>query len=230
MKQHLRIGGLIFSDMDQIDFTGPFEVLSRLRNSTFHVIAKTRQPIRDQKRLILTPEMTFGETPQLDVLLVPGGHGQEALMDDEETLSFIRSQFGGGAWLFSVCTGALTCGAAGLLKGVRATTHWRVLHLLPFFGAIPVDERVVRQDRIVSAGGVTAGIDGALYLASLLRGEAAAQEIQLMMQYATEPIFPSGHPRTAPVEILEAAKRLTNEITQRRQETAERISQKLNRR
>lgn len=224
---HLQIGGLIFPDVDQIDFTGPFEVLSRLSDSTFHVIAKDREPVRDMKGLVLTPEKRLAESPRLDVLLVPGGYGQEALMEDEETLGFLRSQAEGGAWVLSVCTGALICGAAGLLKGVRATTHWRVLHLLAWFGAIAVDKRVVRDGRIISAGGVTAGIDGALYLASLLRGDMPAQEIQLAMQYAPEPLFNSGHPRTAPSEIVEAAKRSTDAITQRRQQTAERISRKL---
>lgn len=225
--QHLAIGGFVFPDMDQIDFTGPFEVLSRLPNSTFHTLSADGKPIRDQRGLILTPEKSFAEAPRLDVLLVPGGPGQESLMDDEATLSLIRSQYSNGAWLLSVCTGALICGAAGLLKGVRATTHWRALHLLPFFGAIPVEERVVQDDRIISAAGVTAGIDGALYLASLLRGEPTAQQIQLGMEYAPQPLFNSGHPSTAPAEVLSAAKRATESLTQRREATAQRIAQKL---
>lgn len=120
---HLQIGAMIYQRMDQCDFTGPFEVLSLLPDSTFHVIAKTRDPVRDGRGLILTPEESFGEAPQLDVLVVPGGHGQEALMDDEQSLSFVRRQAEGAKYVLSVCTGALICGAAGLLRGRRATTH-----------------------------------------------------------------------------------------------------------
>lgn len=213
--------------MDQIDFTGPFEVLSRLPDSTFHVVAKSRAPVRDTRGLLLTPEKALSEAPRLDLLLVPGGYGQEELMDDSEVLSFIRGQAEQGAYLLSVCTGALLCGAAGLLRGVRATTHWRALHLLSSFGAIPMKDRVVEDGRLFTAGGVTAGIDAALRVAAVLRGDDVAQQIQLYMQYAPEPPFDSGTPDRAPAPILHAAEESSAEITARREATAARFRSRL---
>jgi cyclohexyl-isocyanide hydratase len=140
---HLHIGSLLFEGVDQIDLTGPFEVLSRIPNSTYRIYGKTAAPVRDLKGLRLTPDASLADAPPLDVLHVPGGFGQEALMEDTEVLDWIRRQATGACRIFSVCTGALLCGAAGLLKGRRATTHWASFHLLPLFGAIPVDERVV---------------------------------------------------------------------------------------
>jgi cyclohexyl-isocyanide hydratase len=199
---HLTIGCLIFPRMDQIDFTGPFEVLSRIPNSTIHVIAKTKSPVRDIQGLILTPEMTIAEAPEFDVLLVPGGYGQQELMNDEEVLSVIRNHFAAGRLLFSVCTGALLCGAAGVLRGRQATTHWAAWNLLRYYGAKPVRSRVVLDGNLVTAAGVTAGLDAALVVASLLGGEVLAQEIQLSIQYAPNPVFHSGTPDTAPAEVL----------------------------
>jgi cyclohexyl-isocyanide hydratase len=227
VAEHLRIGAVIFPEMDQIDFTGPFEVLSRLPDSTFHVLWKEKRPLRDLKGLILTPEMTFAEAPPLDVLIVPGGHGQQALMEDEAVLGFLRRQAAQARYVFSVCTGALLSGAAGLLKGVRATTHWSAFQLLPYFGAIPVDARVVVDGKMISAAGVTAGIDGALRLAALLRGEAAAQRIQLNIQYAPEPPFNSGTPATAPPAVLAAERESGGALTEQRRLTACRIAAKL---
>jgi len=224
---HLHIGALIFPRMDQIDFTGPFEVLSRVPDSTFHVIGRDSNPIRDCNGLILTPEETLSEAPQLDVLVVPGGYGQQELMDDEIVLSFIRTQTAGAKYVFSVCTGALICGAAGLLRGVRSTTHWASFDLLPYFGAIPVDSRVVVDGRHVSAAGVTAGIDGALTVAALLRGDAVAQKIQLMIEYAPDPAFDSGTPKTAPAEVLNAAREEGREMLAARLETAIRVARRL---
>src|SRR5499427_5785633 len=224
---HLHIGSLLFEGVDQIDLTGPFEVLSRIPNATYRVYGKTMAPIRDVKGLRLTPDAILVDAPPLDVLHVPGGHGQEALMDDAEVLNWIRRQASGACSIFSVCTGALICGAAGLLKGRRATTHWASFHLLPYFGAIPVNERVVVDGAWVFAAGVTAGIDGALRLAAELRGEAAAQAIQLHMVYAPEPPFDSGTPETAPPAILEQARRSLRSLTMQHEQTARRIAAKL---
>ena len=163
---HLTIGALIFPRMDQIDFTGPFEVLSRIPDSIIHVIAKTKSQVCDIQGLILTPEMSIAEAPEFDVLLVPGGYGQQQLMDDEEVLSLIRSHFATGRLVFSVCTGALLCGAAGVLRGRQATTHWSAWNLLPYYGAIPVRSRVVVDGNLVTAAGATAGLDAALVVAS----------------------------------------------------------------
>ena len=224
---HLQIGSLLFEGVDQIDLTGPFEVLSRLPNSTYRVYGKTAETVRDLKGLRLTPDATLAEAPALDVLHVPGGFGQEALMEDAEVLGWIRRQATGARSVFSVCTGALLCGAAGLLKGRRATTHWASFHLLPFFGAIPVNQRVVVDGNWVFAAGVTAGIDGALRLAAELRGDEAAQAIQLYMVYAPEPPFDSGTPETAPAAILQQARDSVRGITAQREQTARRVAARL---
>jgi cyclohexyl-isocyanide hydratase len=226
---HLQIGSLLFEGVDQIDLTGPFEVLSRIPNSTYRIYAKTMAPVRDVKGLRLAPDATLADAPPLDVLHVPGGFGQEALMDDEEFLSWIRRQAAGACSIFSVCTGALLCGAAGLLKGRRATTHWASFHLLPYFGAIPVNQRVVIDGSCIFAAGVTAGIDGALQLAAELRGDDTARSIQLYLAYAPEPPFDSGTPETAPSAILEEARRSLHGITARREQTARRIAARLER-
>lgn len=192
---HLDIGSLLFEGIDQIDLTGPFEVLSRIPNATYRIYGKKAAPVRDLKGLWLTPDASLADAPPLDVLHVPGGFGQESLMEDTEVLSWIRQQAAGACQMFSVCTGALVCGAAGLLNGRRATTHWASLHLLPYFGAIPVNERVVVDGAWIFAAGVTAGIDGALRLAAELRGDEAAQRIQLDMVYAPEPPLRQWDPR-----------------------------------
>ena len=223
----LQIGSLLFEGLDQIDLTGPFEVLSRIPNSTYRLYGKTAAPVRDLKGLRLTPDAALEDAPQLDVLHVPGGFGQEALMEDEQVLGWLRRQAAGARSLFSVCTGALLCGAAGLLKGRRATTHWASFHLLPYFGAIPVDERVVIDGDWIFAAGVTAGIDGALQLAARLRGEDAAKTIQLYMVYAPEPPFDSGTPARAPANILAQARQSVAGITAQREATARRVAARL---
>ncbi len=224
---HLQIGSLLFEGLDQIDLTGPFEVLSRIPNATYRIFGKTAEPVRDIGGLRLTPDAALAEAPQLDLLHVPGGFGQEALMEDEEVLGWIRRQAAGARCVFPVCTGALLCGAAGLLRGRRATTHWASFHLLPLFGAIPVDERVVMDGNMVSAAGVTAGIDGALRVAAELRGDEVAQTIQLHMAYAPEPPFDSGTPETAPVAVLEHARNSLRTITAQRERTAWRVAARL---
>src|ERR1700677_3243242 len=210
---HLNIGSLLFEDLDQIDLTGPFEVLSRLPNATYRIYAKSAGPVRDVMGLRIIPDATLAEAPQLDILHIPGGPGQEALMEDQEVLGWLRRQAEGAKKVLSVCTGALLFGGAGLIHGRRATTHWASFHLLPWFGAIPVDERVVVDGNWIFAAGVTAGIDGALRLAAELCGEAGAQTIQLHMVYAPEPPFNSGTPETAPAAILAQARQAVQRIT-----------------
>jgi cyclohexyl-isocyanide hydratase len=223
-ETHLQIGSLLFEGLDQIDLTGPFEVLARVPNSTYRLYGKTTNLVRDHRGLALTPDATLADAPPLDVLHVPGGFGQEGVMEDEEVLGWIRRQAAGARCVFSVCTGALICGAAGLLNGRRATTHWASFHLLPFFGAIPVNERVVIDGNFVFAGGVTAGIDGALRVAADLRGDEVAQSIQLYMQYAPEPPFNSGTPETAPPAVLAGARAAVKAITEQREATARRVA------
>ena len=223
----LQIGSLLFDGLDQIDLTGPFEVLSQIPNSTYRIFAKTAEPVRDLHGLRLAPDALIADAPQLDLLHVPGGYGQEALMEDIALLAWIRGQASGAKCVFSVCTGALICGAAGLLKGRRATTHWASMQLLPFFGATPVNKRVVMDGKMIFAAGVTAGIDGALRVAAELRGDEVAQAIQLAMQYAPEPPFNSGTPEAAPPGILERVRHSLSAITAQRERTARRVAQRL---
>ncbi|WP_232628700.1 DJ-1/PfpI family protein [Methylobacterium sp. Leaf118] len=224
---HLEIGSLLFEGIDQIDLTGPFEVLSRIPNATYRIYGPTAAPVRDVRGLRLTPDAAIGDAPPLDVLHVPGGFGQEDLMEDEAVLDWLRRQAAGARSVFSVCTGALLCGAAGLLQGRRATTHWASFDLLPCFGATPVDARVVVDGDWVFAAGVTAGIDGALRLAADLRGEDVAKAIQLYMAYAPEPPFACGTPEQAPPDILEQARASVAAITERRTATARRAAARL---
>jgi cyclohexyl-isocyanide hydratase len=217
----------LHEDIDQIDVTGPFEVFSRLPNSTYRLYGTTTSPLRDGHGLRLMADALLSDAPQLDLLHVPGGPGQEALMENEAVLDWIRQQAAGARCVFSVCTGALICGAAGLIKGHRATTHWNSFDLLPFFGAIPVNERVVLDGNWVFAAGVTAGIDGALRVAAHLRGEKAAQVIQLDMAYAPEPPFQSGTPENAPPDVLAEARHSGQTLAARRLETGRRIATRL---
>ncbi len=213
--------------MDQIDLTGPFEVLSRIPGATFDLCWKDLTPVRDVKGFEITPGMRFDETPDFDLLVVPGGWGQEALMDDEVVLDFIRRHATHGKLLFSVCTGALLCGAAGILRGVKSTTHWASFHLLPYFGAIPVNARVVVDGRHISAAGVTSGIDGALRVAALLRGDHVAQQIQLGIEYSPDPPFAAGTPDSAPAEVIEAVRKALGPILDARLATAKRCAVRL---
>lgn len=225
----MKIGAILFPRMDQTDFTGPFEVLSRVPGSTFYVLGKDTATVRDAKGLILTPELSLAAAPQLDLLVVPGGFGVNALMEDDEVLAFVRAQAAGARFVLSVCTGALVCGAAGLLKGKRATTHWASHHLLAEFGAIPVDERVVVDGNYVSTAGVTAGFDGSLTVVSLLCGQRTAEEIQLYLEYAPEPPFHSGTPATAPPEVLAAAREGLRETTDARLAIVRRVAGRIGR-
>ncbi len=222
--QKLKIGAIVYPNLDQADFTGPFEILSRIPESKLHIVAKNLDPIRDVRGLLLTPEITFRDCPSLDVVVVPGGAGQEELMNDHATLSFIGDQAQTARYVFSICTGALLCGAAGLLRGVKATTHWAAFHLLEHFGAIPVRSRVVVDGRHISAAGVTAGFDGSLRLVSLLRGDNLAQQIQLSIEYAPEPPFHAGSPITAPPDVVNAVRSSLEKITARRLRTAQQVA------
>jgi len=223
----LRIGGILFPGLDQADFTGPFEVLSRVPEAEFFVIGADRSPVRDARGLVLTPQLGFAESPDLDVLLVPGGPGVNALMENEVALDFLRRQTGSVRLVLSVCTGALVLGAAGLLRGRRATTHWASHHLLSLLGAIPVDDRVVVDGSLITTAGVTSGLDGALRAAALLRGDQAAQEIQLYMEYAPAPPFDAGSPQTAPAAVRAAVQASLRDMTREREEITRRVAARL---
>lgn len=202
----LQIGILVFPSVQQLDLTGPYEIFASVPGATVHLIWKDRSVLGSATGLALTPTMTFAECPGLDVLCVPGGAGINALLRDEEVLGFVRMQAVGARYVTSVCTGSLVLGAAGLLKGRRATTHWLSHDLLEKFGAIPVHGRVVRDGNLFTAGGVTAGIDFALTVVAELVGQAEAEAIQLGMEYAPEPPFTAGTPDEAPPAVLAAVR------------------------
>lgn len=223
----MKIGGLIFPGIDQADFTGPFEVLSRLPDADFLVIGKDRSPVKDAKGLILTPTHDFPSAPVLDILLIPGGSGVNRLMEDEETLAFVRKQASTASITLSVCTGALVLGAAGLLRGRHATTHWAAKQFLPALGAIPQESRVVVDLPFVFAAGVTSGIDAALRVAALASGEDIARQIQLYIEYAPAPPFPGGTPETSPAEVFEAVNTLLRPTVNERAAIVSRLHQKL---
>jgi cyclohexyl-isocyanide hydratase len=225
-NRHLKIGGLIFPNLDQCDFTGPFEALSRIPNSTFYTLWKDKNIVRDMQGMQLVPDTSFEDAPQLDVLLIPGGYGQEEAAADEEVLTFIRKQSSHALYVYSVCTGALICGAAGLLHGKKATTHWTAMEVLPLYGAIPSADRVVIDGNYVSTGGVTSGIDGSLILAALLRGDQVAKELQLYMAYDPQPPFDSGSPTKASADVLITVSARAREITERRFASARKYAER----
>lgn len=216
------IGFLVFPRVQQLDLTGPYEVLASLPDAKARLVGRTLDPVASATGLKLTPDVTYAECPQLDVICVPGGDGINPLLNDAETIAFLRRQAAGARFVTSVCTGALLLGAAGLLKGKRATTHWASHHLLAAFGAIPVEARFVRDGNLMTGGGVTAGIDFALALVAELAGPAAAQAIQLGLEYAPAPPFDAGRPETAPPAVLEALrKRIAPGLAERARLVAE---------
>jgi cyclohexyl-isocyanide hydratase len=198
----LDIGLLLFPKVQQLDLTAPYEVFASIPDARVHLVARSNEPVTTATGIILTPTITFADCPTLDVLCVPGGAGINALLHDQETLDFVRRQAAGARYVTSVCTGALVLGAAGLLRGKRATTHWSAHDLLARFGAVPVKARVVRDGNLFTGGGVTAGLDFALTLVAELMGRPAAEAIQLQLEYAPEPPFDAGSPDTAPAAVL----------------------------
>jgi len=199
----LQIGFLVFPNVQQLDLTGPYDVLASMPDTQARLIWKTLDPVRSSTGLMLTPDTTFEDCPPLDVICVPGGSGVSQLIPDDETLAFLRRQASTARYVTSVCTGALVLGAAGLLRGRRATTHWAFHELLEPLGALPVKARVVRDGNVLTGGGITAGIDFALTLAAELIGDEDAQALQLELEYAPAPPFDAGDPASAPRAIVE---------------------------
>jgi len=202
MSAPLQIGLVLFPRVTQLDFTGPLQVFSSVPGAQVHLIWKRIEPVASDSVMALTPTMTFADCPQLDVICVPGGLGTDDMVNDEEMLAFLRRQAEGARFVTSVCTGSLVLGAAGLLKGYRAATHWTAMDFLSAFGATPTKTRVCVDRNRVTGGGVTAGIDFALTLVSLLVDRRTAEAIQLRLEYNPAPPFNSGSPDTAPPEIL----------------------------
>ena len=223
-----RIGFLVFPDITQLDMTGPWEVLTKLPNSETFLIWKNREPVIAGGGLLLTPTMTYAECPQLDLVCVPGGSGMNALLEDEETLSFLRRQAAGARYVTSVCTGSLVLGAAGLLKGKRAATHWMSMDMLKDFGATRVHQRVVIDGNIITGGGVTAGIDFGLTVAAEIAGEAVARGIQLGIEYDPHPPFDAGSPKGAGPELTARMTQAASARQGQRAEAVKRAAARLN--
>ena len=222
-----RVGMLMFPRLTQLDMTGPYEVLARLPDTTVDLIARTREPVMTDRGMQIVPTTTYAECAPLDVVMVPGGPGQQDLMEDEETLVFLRAQAKGARFVTSVCTGSLVLAAAGLLKGKRATCHWAAIDNLALMGAIPVRERVVVDGNVVTGAGVASGIDFALKLAAILAGEEVARQIQLQIEYDPDPPFPSGSPDVAAPETVAAVKARLVKLGEARKIVAERVGCKL---
>jgi cyclohexyl-isocyanide hydratase len=199
----IHIGMLLFPRLTQLDLTGPYELFHRIPDAKVHLVWKDLQPVRTEAGFGILPDTRIDECPQLDVVFVPGGFGQVALANDEEVLGFLRKQAKQAKYVTSVCTGALVLGAAGLLEGYQATTHWAYVDLLAGFGARHVKGRVVRDRNRITAGGVTAGIDFGLTMVSELAGEQVAKAIQLGLEYDPAPPFDSGHPDVADPALVE---------------------------
>jgi cyclohexyl-isocyanide hydratase len=196
------VGFVIFPDLTQLDFTGPQQVLARLPESAMHIVAKSAAAVPSDSGLALVPTHTFETCPRLDLICVPGGiAGVVRAMGDRETIDFVRWQASAAKYVTSVCTGAFILGVAGLLKGRRATTHWAFTELLPLVGATYEKGRVVKDGSVITAGGVTSGIDFGLRAVAEIAGESVAQAIQLGLEYDPDPPFASGHPDRASATV-----------------------------
>ena len=201
MTDTLTIGFVLFDDLTQLDFTGPLQVLSRLPGANVHLVGKTLDPVRTDCGPFILPDTTLADCPDLDLICIPGGFGVDAAMEDREIVDFVKRQAKGARYVTSVCTGAFVLGAAGLLEGRKATTHWRYHDHLAAFGAEPVQARVVRDGNLFTGGGVTAGIDFAFTIAMEIAGETVAQAIQLGLEYDPHPPVDSGAPDKAPKRV-----------------------------
>jgi putative intracellular protease/amidase len=200
----MRIAIPLFDGVTALDAIGPYEVLSRVPGAEISFVAPEPGPKRtDNRMLALHADVALADLTDPDILLIPGGYGTRRLMKDEAMLAWVRGVHASSQWTTSVCTGALVLAAAGVLEGLDATTHWLSLDILREYGAEPVGRRVVEQGKVITAAGVSAGIDMALVLASRLAGDPVAQAIQLAIEYDPQPPFDTGSPDKAPAEIQE---------------------------
>jgi putative intracellular protease/amidase len=199
---------LLFDDVTPLDAIGPYEVLRRVPGLSVHFVApEPGVKTADDGVLALVADRALHELPAPDILLVPGGHGEVAMRDDERVITWLRTAHDTSRWTTSVCTGALVLAAAGLLHGRRATTHWTAMEELARLGAIPVAERVVEDGKIVTAAGVSSGIDMALTLAARIADDDTARAIQLAIEYDPQPPFDAGSPATAPSHLVDHQRR-----------------------
>src|ERR1700726_1400202 len=227
MSAPLQIGLLVFPKVTQLDLTGPLQVFASVPGPHVHLIWKRIEPVPSDSVLTLMPTVSFADCPQLDVICVPGGSGTDDMINDAEMLEFLRRQAAGAKYVTSVCTGSLVLGAAGLLKGYRAATHWTAMEFLSLYGATPTKTRVWGDRNRVTGGGVTAGIDFALTLVSILLDRQTAEAIQLRLEYNPAPPFNAGSPDTAPPEILALVKQRIAPHQQRRTDAIRRAAARL---
>jgi cyclohexyl-isocyanide hydratase len=230
MSEPLQIGLVLFPKVTQLDFTGPLQVFSSVPGAEVHLIWKRIEPVASDTPLVLTPTVSFADCPQLDVICVPGGLGTDDMINDEEMLDFLRRQAIGAKYITSVCTGSLVLGAAGLLQGYRAATHWTAMEFLSSFGAVPTKTRVCVDRNRVTGGGVTAGIDFALTLVSMMVDQKAAEAVQLRLEYNPAPPFNAGSPDTAPPELVAMFKEKIAPTRQRRSDAIGRAAARLEQR
>ena len=197
---------VLFDNVTQLDFAGPVQCLSRLPGATTYIASTDGKAVSTDCGFAIVPNTSFADCPQADIICVPGGHGVREAIADTAIVEFVREQAKAAEWITSVCTGSFILGAAGLLNGKRATTHWAYTQLLPLFGATHEEARVVRDGNLVTAGGVTSGIDFALELMALAKGEDVARSIQLALEYDPAPPFDGGHPSRTAQPLVEGLK------------------------
>ncbi|KAK9327694.1 class I glutamine amidotransferase-like protein [Lipomyces starkeyi] len=225
--QNTRIGLVLFPRLTQLDLTGPVEVFGRMPEVELVLLWKTLEPVPSDRGMCILPTATFEDCDSLDVICVPGGPGQVQLMEDEDTLLFLRRIEPNCKFVTSVCTGSLVLGAAGLLNGYRATSHWSSVDQLSLLGAEPVSERVVRDRNRITGAGVTSGIDFALTVVAELAGADVAQEIQLQMEYDPEPPYQAGSPRSAPPALVTTTREKLASFIALRRAVTERAAKRL---
>lgn len=226
LPERYRIAMVLFPNLTQLDLTGPYEIFARMPGATAALVAKTREPVRSERGLLLTPDATFDDLPSPEILFVPGGPGQLEAMDDPVLIGYLRQAGATARLITSVCTGSLLLGAAGLLRGRRATCHWLAHDQLALLGATPVKERVVVDGNVITGAGVTSGIDFALAVVERLHGARLAQEIQLQAEYDPHPPH-GGSVETAAPEVVQALRDRGAAFRAKRIAAAERIGKAL---
>ena len=212
MPLPFRIAFLLYPQVTQLDLTGPAQFLARMSDTEIHLVWKSLDPVMTDAGFAIVPTDTFDRCPDVDMVCVPGGGGQLAIMDDGDVVGWLRRQAAQASYVTSVCSGSLLLGAAGLMKGYRAGSHWAYRDKLPMFGATPAAERVVKDRNRITGGGVTAGIDFALAVIAEVRGQAEAKAIQLAYEYAPQPPFNSGTPETASAETIAGAQAILHRM------------------
>jgi putative intracellular protease/amidase len=224
MAQPFRIVFILYPRLTQLDFTGPYEVLARLPNTEAVIASKDGGVLATELGLTFANLTKLADIDRADMIMIPGGPGQTEAMLDPDFMAQVKRLAAGAKYLTSVCTGSLILGAAGLLAGKRAGSHWAYRDLLPAFGAIADDGRVVRDGNVITGGGVTAGIDIALAIAAEIAGEDTAKMIQLAIEYAPAPPFNSGRPEVAEEKTVAAVKKLFAAFAQQRREAIEKMT------